>query len=618
MVGDGRQRRDLRRLAWHATSPWDRARLIAGLAGANDSVESAFGTAWRARHGSDAWPRRLRAEGLVDADLRAAEMFDRWPEDLPLPSWVEAVSALVRAVTESATDRPGADAEVAFGDILRPAAGVIERTLDATSDVALLNAAARADRREGWVRSLSRASERVLARAFARWCHRHPLEHRIARRATADGPPRDRLYRRFATALRHDGLESLLEAHPLLARRLGQTVVQQRTCWATLLARLAVDLPALRRWVGAPPDARVDSISGPCSDPHDGGNVVVAIRLESTSCWIYYKPRSLLPEAVMAAGARWLDVRGASPGPAVPDALAREGYGWSRQVVHEALPDDAALAEYARRAGALLALSHVLSVTDLHADNLVATACGPVLVDVETLLMPAWRDAGARKASVAARLDESVLRTRLLPEWEPDHDGEAVDVSGLAGFTESVRPIVVRRIADANTDRMRWIEASEEMPPARNRVLVDGAVVAPGAMREDLVAGFRHAYGALRDDPVGFEGAVRASLGDDAGSERGELRIRFLFRPTLAYDQILDHLGSPALLRDAEATALELDRLMVPFLNRASDDPVWPTLVAERAALEHGDVPRFELGVAERGSQSLVRRSGGPTGGRWR
>ena len=80
-------------------------------------------------------------------------------------------------------------------------------------------------------------------------------------------------------------------------------------------------------------------------------------------------------EHVFEQAAYWLQKQGFSLGLTVPQALLRKDYGWSREVRHQYLGSRHDLELYGNRAGAILALSHVLSTTDLHVENLVAKRC---------------------------------------------------------------------------------------------------------------------------------------------------------------------------------------------------------------------------------------------------
>jgi len=64
----------------------------------------------------------------------------------------------------------------------------------------------------------------------------------------------------------------------------------------------------------------------------------------------------------------------------------REEYGWAEFVAPSSLPDEGAAQAYFGAAGGLLAVAWLLGARDLHMDNVVATAAGPVVVDAEAVL----------------------------------------------------------------------------------------------------------------------------------------------------------------------------------------------------------------------------------------
>ncbi len=69
-------------------------------------------------------------------------------------------------------------------------------------------------------------------------------------------------------------------------------------------------------------------------------------------------------------------------------ALDRGTHGWMERVRAADLGTEAAVRAWYRRAGALTALAWLLGGRDLHAENLIAAAEGPVLIDAEMLLSP--------------------------------------------------------------------------------------------------------------------------------------------------------------------------------------------------------------------------------------
>lgn len=589
-----------RRLAWEAISPWEQAQLLAR--DSNNQLQhseeiSKFSEAWCERYGREHWLRRLAAEGLNEDQLRAIDHVSQWPTDIDLPAWMNAISAFEQVLKESSPICQTGQTDIAFMELLSAGADVIEQSLDIDLDRELISDQAMVMRREHWIRQLSVPATQVLMKEFDRWRDHFPIQCRLAHHAASKGQdPGIALYQRFIVEMQKDGMQAIFVQHPLLARRIGQLIDQQGHYWNRLLRRLKQDLPAIAKWLGAPTNTLVQTVSSPYSDPHDGGAVVIALQLKSCSERVFYKPRNLRPEGLLNCAAIWLKEQGENPGPTVPEALLRESYGWSREVKHQPQSGHDSADTYARRAGALLALTHVLSTTDLHADNLIATAKGPVLVDTETVLMPNWCTSKMR-SNAEKSLEESVLRTKLLPEWEANYDGEVVDVSGLAGFSEANQAFTLFSPAYVNTDAMAWVAQRKAIPTAGNSILVAGATMPLVTLRKPLKDGFSNAYILLKDRATEFRHHLYQAIDQARATEAEKPHIRYLFRPTLAYDKMQEHLYTPSLLADAQLSALDQDRLFEPFLKSDLDDPVWAVLVAERKAIEVGDVPRFEVSV---------------------
>lgn len=71
--------------------------------------------------------------------------------------------------------------------------------------------------------------------------------------------------------------------------------------------------------------------------------------------------------------------------------LCRSGYGYTEYVEARSCADAGEVRTYYVRAGALLAMLHVLRACDVHYENLIANGPFPTVIDGEALLVPQRR-----------------------------------------------------------------------------------------------------------------------------------------------------------------------------------------------------------------------------------
>lgn len=376
------------------------------------------------------------------------------------------------------------------------------------------------------------------------------------------------LARRLANIAATPGL---LVGSPALARLLAVVATQWIDVVAELVGRLSADRAILARVAGRSALAwPVKGIDATLADHHDAGRTVLALTF-SDGARVVYKPRAVGVQVDAARLLRWLTRRcGLLGGVRVPRTLSRNGYGWVRYVPHRDCRDLGAVASYYRRLGALLCLVHVLGGSDFHADNIVASGGFPFLLDAETIMQPSleWEDYDDDLRDVDVRVRSGVLKSDMLPAWEPRDDGP-VAVGALAPGGLSVPTIAGRPVhADAFVD--------------------------------EIVGGFRETYDDLRR-------CCDALVAPDGPLARWDrTAIRVVVRSTATYEATLAAVGHPRHRRCGLERSLALESLLRPFLAMVGDDVVdLPAQVrlaeCESEALSRYDIPLFTAEAAGRG-----------------
>lgn len=540
---------------------------------------------------------RRHAEALmsdVAAPAAAAEV----------PSWAHTLADI--AARASAGGDAGDPAVVPFGHLWTAAAGAARQAV-----VSRLDANQRGmlrpevlDQLTGcFLADVARLGSRAVYQAFAQF----------RRRLDEDGEAGN-AYEQFVNDQRAAGLPVLIRRYPVLGRLVAQRVGELAGATAELLARLEADRAALADafWPAGDP-GRVSAIRFGMGDRHGHGRTVAHVGFEH-GLVLAYKPRPVAAERSLHRLLACLDEAGLA-GPLAPAVVEREGYGWAAWISRRECADEAELASYYRRAGATLALGWLLGSRDLHAENIVAAGLAPAIIDAEMTsppsLIPALRAVLGRlpaEAEVAARLQDSVIATGLLPAWMATRSGAAYDLSGLTGSHPG------GELAWANLNTADMVPVEEPLPQARteNAPTRDTALAVTADRLSDLIGGYEAA-----DRWLGRHKGLVADL--VAASGLFDAPARITLRPTQVYGSLLAYAGRADMLGDGLTRSLALDAVSYrawwpPALaNLHASDPAAARRItaAERRVLERGDIPLF---LAPPADQDLATECGPVTG----
>ncbi|HVD39705.1 MAG TPA: DUF4135 domain-containing protein [Solirubrobacterales bacterium] len=395
------------------------------------------------------------------------------------------------------------------------------------------------------------------------------------------------LYLEFAGGLQSGGLESFLSEYEHAPGVIATAIAQWVDFAADLLDRIEADWSLL----GAAGFLGGDGPSGltaGLSDPHDNGRSVVLVRARGGR-GAYYKPRAMGLEAAFNELLRWCSQEGLIDAPLAVDVLNRGEYGWSRRarLSTHTLENKAA---FSRRAGSLLCLVQLLHGIDCHFENIVASACSPILIDAECIMHPTFRREYLAEIRVPAQPGD-LAATGLL------HVGNgSVDISGLGprptDLPQPGRLVWSHVNSDAMTLEVEGRDAIDE-----------GVAYAYESLQRVCPDGLLKGYLSTGEFVAQLKPRLLADDGPLAAFE--DQQVRVLLRPTAEYQRLLARSNSAAALRGKTDG---LGELVKRRDSKATEEP-GGLASAELAALRRGDVPRFATSTS---SEQLMSVEGQP------
>jgi type 2 lantibiotic biosynthesis protein LanM len=341
--------------------------------------------------------------------------------------------------------------------------------------------------------------------------------------------------------------------------------------------RLSARMPRI------PPEAKVRGIEMGMGDTHNGGRSVLRLRFDQGAP-VLYKPRPMEAEAGYNAVIRRLNsALGTRLGTIA--VLPCDGGGFVEHVRTEplAIPEE----EYFAQIGLLAGVLYLLKATDIHFENVVTCATGPVVVDAETLLTPRLRAAEAAPDDAASwltavrRLQDSVLDIGILPTVvKSNRDDPGMDV-GVIGYDVGQRvPYQIMRLRNPGRDDM-FVELTraESSDPSANLSTSRATGLPVRAQRDIVKREFRRVLEYARAHADEVAGLIETHLGD--------ARFRYLYNPTYFYTQLLRMATHPDAVTDPLVRAAVLNRVVL----RTGDAP--EVADEEVRQLAAGDVPYF-------------------------
>jgi type 2 lantibiotic biosynthesis protein LanM len=357
------------------------------------------------------------------------------------------------------------------------------------------------------------------------------------------------------------------------------------------LQRLAQDLPLIQHTFHLSAPGRVEALKPALSDPHHQGRSVMGVKFES-GFKLIYKPKDVAAEAHYFKLLEWVNAQQVCLPFRTLEVIPRGAYGWVEYADTFACQHVEELKRYYQRCGALLALLYALRGTDFHFENVLACGDQPLLVDLETLfhpvLSPTAQSRHQQKTATqlaVQQLNNSVLATALLPTWYRTPAEQILDVSGIGAVVE--QEIESTMLANVNTDQMGVVQGSRKVSVGESSPFGRQTPTTFDAYIEEVVDGFRQMYQFL----LTHRQTLLAPNGLLAACAQGP--FRFLVRNTELYATLLLNSLRPSACRQGVERSIELDALSRAWLQSDAPPPLWPTVAAERRALEQADVPCF-------------------------
>ncbi len=370
------------------------------------------------------------------------------------------------------------------------------------------------------------------------------------------------------------------EKYPGL-QRLIETLCRQWSENSTeMLGRLEHDQDDLtQRFGNAAAIENLRAIETTDSDRHHDGKSVWVFHFEA-GLRLVYKPRATALEAAWSGFLDWW--RRSCPDLAPPglQVLDRGSHGWVLFERPAEELDALEIKRYHRRLGGLLFLGHLFGMVDLHSENIIASARGPLLVDLECLFAPPWKNSWEPTPF-------PLELSGLLPETRLDANGTPYMEGGLACEGGHRLPHDEQLYYVDDLGLLRVESRQNHAARGNNLPKSRGESRPPSLFTKELLRGFR--------DSWEFFQANKTEVDHVLGRFRG-LPLRVLLRSTGVYGQMLVDSVLPRRLETVVSMDVSTNLPGNEWIRAVLPDYHAVVQELEMQALARFDVPYFHAG----------------------
>ncbi|MDO4488944.1 MAG: DUF4135 domain-containing protein [Eubacteriales bacterium] len=356
-------------------------------------------------------------------------------------------------------------------------------------------------------------------------------------------------------------LRSMAEKYPLFIRQTVTFTWLQIRHLEEVMDAIQNELgTAFYRIFGVCDIPKIKNVNASKSDRHNGGKSVHIIEFEDGRK-IVYKPHHADIDRAFEAWTGFIAQKGGERPYLLPVSVDTSEGSFVQFIEGVAIENREDAGEYYRRMGFLMGSIYLLRGHDLHMENIIAVGKEPVIIDLETMVVPK----GCLNYRMMNGNDQySVLSMALLPS-----------VLMLPGFKSSP-----------------FSGLCDLMNGSKNLPVYDGTPISGREHIEELCSGFEKALKTVmahKDEATEFAANVFKGT-----------KVRMVLRPTQYYGRMLAGLASKKCLGDLTYYRSLIDRKKINENELLTKEECLWIMHEEQKALEILDIPFFEDTLTEK------------------
>lgn len=314
-------------------------------------------------------------------------------------------------------------------------------------------------------------------------------------------------------------------------------------------------------------------------DSHDKAHSVCILEFNDSKK-IVYKPKDSKINSQLEKFFSWISKKGKFLDIKLPKTISRDDYSYWEYVEYESCNNELEIINFYKRYGYIIALSYILSLTDLHLENVIAHNQYPVIVDMETLFQGIIEmensNLAAFKNLESINLD-SVYTSCLLPRALTFGKDSKIDLSALEGKGGKLKEKVTAP-KDVDTINFRYEKIQGYFQSGDNIPKLRGNLVNPGEFKIIVLMAFKEMMNFFLENKKEVILKLR---------EFSKNKIRVLTKATEKYASMLRYANHPHYLKEMKyKERLFMNLWAYPYKNKEIVD-------LEIKALLENDIPIF-------------------------
>lgn len=535
----------------------------------------------------DIFEKRLKRDGFTLLEVLKKFADIKKSENLTSPQWLEDSQWVYSSITTKQKNKttPTTRTDFPFDDSYE---NLIVLAISEVENITgpnwrqLWNEKAEADLYDALNKRISDLLSPLLYIEFRNRTKEHP-----------DGltPENDKtchIYNSYVDDLNSTIYKDLFIQKPVLLRLIATVVRQWINVTSELIIRLNNDFKIeLSKLLKIDESIKVNAISNDIADPHNFGNAVRVITFSNNER-VVYKPKSMAIDIAWINLINYLNTLNPPTELKTANVIAKDGYGWAEFINHTACEKPNDIDTFYYRSGSWLLMFYLLSGSDMHYGNIIASGSNPVPIDLEMTSQPSnpeqnsQIEANQATNKITNELSNSISAIGLLPFYTKSANGDVFDASGLSPFAGHD---LDQKWININLDRMKWIQQKTEKNSFPNVPFFKSSYAKFHNHKAAFTKGFE-AYAEF------IQASRNTSEFEALISGFSNLEVRKVIRPTRFYYMLLARLKDHRKMTDGISWSAQAD-FISRFTEWDEQDSLWLLQQPERTALLNLNIPFF-------------------------
>lgn len=326
-------------------------------------------------------------------------------------------------------------------------------------------------------------------------------------------------------------------------------------------------------------EREVKSLELSAGDSHEKGKGVIIVKFENEK--LAYKPKNLDVCEAYENFLTWVNEESGLLDLTTPKGIYKDEYALIGFAKHKPCESEEEVKRYYERFGYTLALGHVLCMTDMHLENIIANGEYPVIIDGETMLQNSVKLGEGNNIMEKFRQKfymETILATAMLPNTARiDKD---LDLSALAGDEQKSKKKYLSPVNSGTSD-YHYEERELIMEGSNNIPVFNGQKVNYKNYLYCVIDGFNKMIDFF------YENKARIMSEEYPMGYFKDKKIRFITKSTQRYNELLMFLTHPSTCTEMSVRERVLQNIWAyPHFNKE-------IILSEYKDMLFNDIPIF-------------------------